>query len=412
MRAAQSVEYNPRMFETIQTAPPDAILGLSAAFRVDENPDKINLGVGIYKDDSGNTPVMRAVKEAERRLLASETSKAYKPIGGDPAYTAAARALVLGGDSALIESGRAVTVASPGGTGGLRVVGDFLKQNRPDATVWLSTPTWANHAAIYRAAGVPTRVYPYYDAERNALDADAMLAGLAEVAAGDVVLLHGCCHNPTGVDPDLDTWRAIAETLARVGAVPLIDFAYQGFGAGLTEDAAGLYAILERCDEAFICASFSKNFGLYNERVGALTVVASQADHAQAVLSQIRICIRRNYSNPPAHGDSVVQTILTDDELRAMWRTELAEMRTRINGVRADFAAELDRRGIALNKNGNGFIIVQNGMFSFSGLSKERVTRLREEFSIYIVGSGRINVAGITSGNMARLCDCLGKVLS
>lgn len=400
------------MFETIETAPPDAILGLSAAFRADENPDKINLGVGVYKDDSGRTPIMRAVKEAERRLISLQTSKTYKPIGGDPEYTQAARALLLGSGSQLIASGRAVTVASPGGTGALRIVGDFVHQHRPDATIWLSTPTWANHPAIFQAAGVTTRSYPYYSPGENALDTDAMLAGLDRVPAGDVVLLHGCCHNPTGVDPNAETWKAIAETLARRGVIPLIDFAYQGFGAGLDEDALGLRTILERCDEAFVCSSFSKNFGLYNERVGALTVVAKTADHAQAALSQIRICIRRNYSNPPAHGDTVVQMVLTDDDLTTTWHTELTEMRARINGMRQRFAAELDRRGLRLNPSGNQFIVEQNGMFSFSGLDRQKVDRLRDEFSIYIVGSGRINVAGITDGNIARLCDALGQVLA
>ena len=400
------------MFETIKTAPPDPILGLTAAFLADDNPDKINLGVGVYKDNRGQTPVMRAVKEAERRLLAAESSKSYKPIGGDPAYTGAARALLLSADSPLIRSGRAVTVASPGGTGALRIVGDFLKQHRPDATVWLSAPTWANHAAIYAAAGVATRAYPYYDAATNGLDRDAMLAGLADIPAGDVVLLHASCHNPTGVDPDPDTWQAIGETLARTGAVPLLDFAYQGFGAGLDEDAVGVRTLLSHCDEAFICQSFSKNFGLYNERVGALTVVARTAAQAQAVLSQVCICIRRNYSNPPAHGDTIVQMVLTDDELSAMWRAELTEMRARINGMRARFAAELTRRGLALNPAGNEFITAQNGMFSFSGLSGAQVDRLRTEFSIYIVGSGRINVAGITDSNLGRLCDALGQVLA
>ena len=400
------------MFETIATAPPDAILGLSAAFRADTNVDKINLGVGVYKDADGKTPVMKAVKAAEKQLWDTQASKSYKPIAGDSAYTDAARALLLGSDSPLIASGRAVTVASPGGTGALRIVGDFLKQHRPGATIWLSTPTWANHPAIYKAAGVPTKTYAYYDAARNALDIDAMLASLAEVPEGDVVMLHGCCHNPTGVDPTPEQWQRIAEALAAVKAVPLIDFAYQGLGAGLDEDAAGLRTVLAHNDEALVCSSFSKNFGLYNERVGALTAIARQAEHAQAALSQIRLCIRRNYSNPPAHGDTVVQMVLTDAELRAAWLAELDEMRARINGMRAKFRAELDRRGIELNPAGNQFITEQNGMFSFSGLGREQVDRLREEFSIYIVGSGRINVAGITDSNLGRLCDALAQVVN
>lgn len=398
------------MFSTIQPAPPDPILGLSEAFRADPNPAKINLAVGVFKDADGNTPVLASVKAAEQRLVDSETTKSYMPIDGSPTYGKLVQAMLFGESHDIIAQSRARTADTPGGTGGLRVAADYLKQNHPDATVWLSNPTWANHHGIFNAAGLPTQTYAYLDPQTNALDFDGVLAAIKSIPAGDVVLLHGCCHNPTGVDPVLKQWQAIASAVADRGVLPLVDFAYQGFGVGLEEDAGGLRAIAEACEELLVCSSFSKNFGLYRERVGALTLVAKDSTTADAVVSQVKAAIRRNYSNPPAHGAEVVSVILSDDKLRTQWEAELAAMRDRINEMRIAFKAGLDERGVNLNPQGNDFVTQQNGMFTMSGLSKDHVAALREQHGIYIVGSGRINVAGMTPSNLPVLCDAIADV--
>lgn len=399
------------MFSTIQPAPPDPILGLSEAFRADPNPAKINLAVGVFKDADGNTPVLASVKAAEQRLVDSETTKSYMPIDGSPTYGKLVQAMLFGTSHEIISKARARTADTPGGTGGLRVAADYLKQNHPDATVWLSNPTWANHHGIFNAAGLPTQTYAYLDPQTNALDFDGVLAAIKKIPAGDVVLLHGCCHNPTGVDPTLEQWRAIASAVAERGVLPIVDFAYQGFGVGLEEDAAGLRAMAEACDELLVCSSFSKNFGLYRERVGALTLVAKDSATADAVVSQVKAVIRRNYSNPPAHGAEVVSVILSDDKLRTQWEAELAAMRDRINQMRTAFKAGLDERGVELTPQGNDFVTQQNGMFTMSGLSKDHVAALREQHGIYIVGSGRINVAGMTPTNLPVLCDAIAAVI-
>lgn len=396
------------MFQSVTPAPPDPILGLTEAFKADPNPDKINLGVGVYKDSSGRTPVLDCVKAAERHIYDTESDKAYKPITGDPAYGRAVRDMMLGADHPVLEAGRAVTAHTPGGTGALRVVGDYLHQNHPTATLWLSDPTWANHPKVFESAGVPMKTYRYFDAATNALDFDAMVASLSEAPAGDVVLLHGCCHNPTGVDPTVQQWQRIGDLLAERSLVPLVDFAYQGFGDGLDEDAAGLRALADRVDELFVCTSYSKNFSLYCERVGSLTAIAADPDTAKAVDSRIKIAIRTNYSNPPAHGAAIVSTILADPALTRQWQGELTAMRRRINGMRRLFVAKLAEHGAT---GDYGFITAQRGMFSFSGLSRDQVDRLRDEHSIYIVGSGRINVAGITESNVDRLCAAIAGVL-
>lgn len=399
------------MFESIETAAPDAILGLTEAFRKDTNPQKINLGVGVFQDEHGKTPLLKSVKEAERRILDVEKTKTYvTPNNGTAEYVACVQRLLFGSDHPTVTSGRAVSAHAPGGTGALRLAGDYLKQNHSESTLWMSDPTWANHRAIFAAAGVPTQSYPYYDAASRGLAFDRMLEGLREVPARDVVLLHACCHNPTGVDPEPGQWEAIAGVLADRGCVPLLDFAYQGFGTGLDDDASGFRILAERLPELMVCSSFSKNFGLYCERVGALTVVSATAEVSQAVLSQIKLCIRRSYSNPPAHGAAVVSTVLDAPELRRSWESELEQMRDRINGMRRRFAESLDARGVKLSPSGNAFVVQQKGMFSFSGLDKEQVHRLRDEFSIYLVGDGRINVAGMTEANMDRLCDAIATV--
>ncbi|MCC7192132.1 MAG: aspartate/tyrosine/aromatic aminotransferase [Phycisphaeraceae bacterium] len=392
------------MFESIDIAPPDSILGITDAFNKDTNPRKINLSVGIYKDAQGKTPILESVKEAERRILANETNKNYKPIEGDPTYDALVQELLFGRDHELIRAKRVATAHTPGGTGGLRVAGDYLKKKHAGATVWVSDPTWANHEAIFRAAGLNVKTYPYFDAASNGLALDKMLAALRAAPAGDVVLLHGCCHNPTGVDPAPAQWAQIAGVLREAKLLPLVDFAYQGFGTGLREDAAGLLELIGKNSELLICSSFSKNFGLYNERVGALTVVAGSQSAAEAVLSHVKTCIRANYSNPPAHGSSIVATVLSDPKLRQQWEAELAAMRDRINGMRRFYVETLTKKGF---RGDVSFITRQKGMFSFSGLNKEQVERLKKEHAIYIVGSGRINVAGMTEANMDPLCTAI-----
>ncbi|MCE9591994.1 MAG: aspartate/tyrosine/aromatic aminotransferase [Planctomycetes bacterium] len=397
------------MFETVEMAPPDAILGITEAFNKDPNPAKINLSVGIYKDAAGQTPILASVKEAEARILKTETNKNYKPIEGAPDYNALVQELLFGKGHEALTAKRVATAHTPGGTGALRVVGDYLRKKHATATVWLSDPTWANHEQIFKAAGLNVKTYPYFDAAGNKLALDRMLATLEQAPAGDVVLVHGCCHNPTGIDPTPAQWKSIADALAKRGLVPLLDFAYQGFGTGLREDAAGLMELCRPGAEMFICSSFSKNFGLYNERVGALTVVTKTEAAAQAVLSQVKSCIRANYSNPPAHGSAIVATVLADPALRAQWELEVKGMRDRINGMRKLFVETLAKKGV---KKDMTFIIHQKGMFSFSGLTKEQVERLKKEDAIYIVGSGRINVAGMTDKNIETLCTAIARVMA
>ncbi len=396
------------MFDSIQPAPPDAILGLTEAFKEDTRDNKINLGVGVYKDATGQTPVLACVKEAERRLIDIEKSKGYKPIDGDPAYGAAVQKMLFSADSPIITDKRAATSHCPGGTGALRVAGDFMTAQLPGATLWMSDETWPNHPAIFTAAGVAMKRYPYFDAASNALSFDAMVEGLQEAKAGDVVLLHGCCHNPTGVDLSAEQWAKVADLCAEKGLIPLVDFAYQGFATGIEEDAVGLRSLAAKVPELIVCASFSKNFGLYNERVGSLTVVAGSAEATKAAQSHVKACIRRNYSNPPAHGGGIVTTVLGDEALTAQWHGELAEMRERINGMRSLFVQTLASKGA--NRDFS-FITSQRGMFSYSGLNKEQVGKLREGYGIYIVGSGRINVAGMTEANMDHLCSAIVDVL-
>lgn len=397
------------MLETIQAAPPDAILGLTEAFKQDANPAKMNLGVGVYKDAAGKTPVLASVKEAEKRILADEESKSYLPINGSPAFGAATQELLFGPGHEVVVSGRAVTAQTPGGTGALRVAADFIAQLMPGARVWLSDPTWPNHPQVFGRAGVETRTYPYFDAAANGVAFAEMLAALREIPAGDVVLLHGCCHNPTGVDLSPDQWTQVADVIRAQGLLPLLDFAYQGFAEGLYEDAVGLRALAQPGRELLIASSYSKNFGLYNERVGAFTVVAPSADAAQAVLSQVKKCIRANYSNPPAHGGAIVTAILADPELRSQWEEEVATMRDRINAMRDLFVETLNEMGVEQDFS---FIARQRGMFSFSGLTPDQVAALRDDYSIYVVGSGRINVAGMTEENMNYLCGAIADVLA
>ncbi|PQO32476.1 aspartate/tyrosine/aromatic aminotransferase [Bremerella cremea] len=397
------------MFQQVQTAPPDSILGLNEAFRNDPNPEKINLSVGVYKDEKGVTPVLKCVKEAEKRLLESESTKSYLPIDGRAGYNESVRELMFGTEHEVLAANRAVTVQTPGGTGALRVAGDFLADSFKGRALWHSQPTWPNHPNIFTAAGIPLKTYPYFDKATNGLDFTGMMEALRQAPKGDIILLHGCCHNPTGIDPTPEQWKEIGDLVQEKELLPLLDFAYQGFGDGLKEDAAGLREIARPGQEMLICSSFSKNFGLYNERVGALTAVAADEASAAAVLSQLKKVIRSNYSNPPTHGAAVVETVLADTGLNAMWEEELAHMRDRINGIRKLFVDKISASGIDQDFS---FIQKQKGMFSFSGLNQMQVDQLRNEMSIYIVGSGRINVAGISEANVDRLCEGIKKVLS
>lgn len=396
------------MFNILEMAPPDAILGLTEAFKTDTNPKKINLGVGVYKAQDNTTPILTSVKKAREKFVSAETTKAYLPINGAPQYAKEVQKLMFGGDHEIIRSQRAATAHTPGGTGGLRVGGDFIHRMFPNASIWLSDPTWANHPNIFKAAGVNIKTYPYYDAANTCLDFSRMKAALQQIPEGDFVLLHGCCHNPSGMDPNQEQWAEIAKVARDRKFIPFLDFAYQGFADGIEQDALGLRQFCVEGSELVISSSFSKNFGLYNERVGAFTVVGASQESCQKAFSHVKACIRANYSNPPAHGAAIVTTILEDKELRATWEGEVKEMRDRINGMRKLFVETLKAKGV---KQDFSFIIEQRGMFSFSGLNKEQVNTLRDKYSIYIVGSGRINVAGMTEQNMDYLCQAIADVL-
>ena len=396
------------MFEKITAAPADPILGLTDIFRADARPNKINLGIGVYKDETGQTPVLTSVKKAEQYLLENETTKNYLGIEGIPAFASCTQELLFGEQSPVIASKRARTAQTPGGTGGLRVAADFIANQTNAKRIWISNPTWPNHKNVFGAVGLEVLEYDYYDAANHALDFDGLLNSLKRAEAGDVVLFHGCCHNPTGIDPTEAQWTQLAELSAAKGWLPLFDFAYQGFAKGLEEDAQGLRIFAAKHQELIVASSYSKNFGLYNERVGACTVVAADAETADRAFSQVKAAIRANYSNPPSHGAAVVATILGNETLRATWEQELTEMRQRIHRMRQLFVKTLQEKGA---KQDFSFIINQNGMFSFSGLTKEQILRLRDEFGVYAVNSGRVNVAGMTPDNMAPLCEAIVAVL-
>ncbi|PST91401.1 aspartate/tyrosine/aromatic aminotransferase [Photobacterium sp. NCIMB 13483] len=396
------------MFEKITAAPADPILGLTDEFKADPRTHKINLGVGIYKNEAGNTPVLATVKKAEAILLAQETTKSYLGIPGTPEYGLAVQQLLFGTDSTLIAEKRVQTAQAPGGTGALRVAAEFIKRQLGDVTVWISNPTWANHHGVFGAAGLETKTYGYYNAHTKNIDFDAMVADLNQANAGDVVLFHGCCHNPTGIDPTNQQWQTLAKLCLEKQLLPMFDFAYQGFAQGVEEDAQGLRIFADQMPELLVASSFSKNFGLYNERVGAFTLVAKNAEQAVTSFSQVKSIARVIYSNPPAHGAAIVTQILNDAVLRAEWEQEVTEMRDRIQEMRVLFVATLKQCGVDTDFS---FIERQNGMFSFSGLNKDQVKRLKEEFAIYIVGSGRISVAGMTKSNMLPLCQGIAAVL-
>ncbi len=396
------------MWKNIQPAPPDSILGLTEQFKKDKNPAKVNLGVGVYKDNSGNTPILGVVKKAEQRLFEQQTSKSYLPISGDPAYGRAVQRLIFGEDSRTIHSARAVTVQSPGGTGALKVGADLLKRFNPQATVWVSSPTWANHNGIFGDAGFEINSYGYYNPESKDLDFDLMCKDLSRIPSGDIVVLHTCCHNPSGVDPNPDQWDEVVQISDKQGWMPLLDFAYQGFGVGVTEDRYAVEQFAATGNDFLVASSFSKNFGLYNERTGALTIICPSSAEAQVAMSHVKTVIRTNYSNPPAHGGLTAAIILDDEQLYQEWLVELGDMRDRIKEMRRALVKGLADCGVDEDFS---FIERQCGMFSFSGLSDDVVNRLQMENNIYMVGGGRINLAGLTTENIAYVCTSIAAAM-
>ncbi|MFZ5889904.1 MAG: aromatic amino acid transaminase [Myxococcota bacterium] len=396
-------------FSEIQLAPPDPILGLTEAFQADKNPQKVNLGVGVYQDGTGKVPVLKVVREAEKRWYDKEDSKSYLPIDGVPLYNSEVKRLLFGSDSTIVKEGRVVTAQALGGTGALKLGADFLKRFVPGAGLWISSPSWENHRAVFEAAGFAVNEYPYYDAQKQGVDFEGMLAGLAKLPPKSIVLLHACCHNPTGVDLDAAQWSQVASLLKEKGLIPYVDFAYQGFGAGINEDALAIRAFAEAGAPFLVASSFSKSFSLYRERVGAITFVTESADEAKRLTSQLKRVIRTNYSNPSSHGAQVVGLVLSDPELRAQWETELTEMRERIQRMRGLFVERLAQKGV---KRDFSFIKRQNGMFSYSGIGLEQVRKLRSEFGLYIVDSGRICLAALNEKNVDYVTDCIAKVLA
>jgi aspartate/tyrosine/aromatic aminotransferase len=390
------------MWKNVTPAPEDAILGLTEAFKKDQRFGKINLGVGVYKDEEGHTPILDSVKAAEKRIFEKENTKNYMPIAGEAAYGDEVQKMIFG---SLCD--RSATIHTPGGTGALRVAADLLAKFS-SKTIWVSNPTWANHNNIFAAAGLTVKEYPYYNAATKDLDGSGFFTALEKIPAGDCVLLHACCHNPSGVDISAAQWKQVAAIAQKNGWSALVDFAYQGFGDSLEADRVGVEALLSAGVEMLIASSFSKNFGLYRDRTGALSAVAATPVEAETAMSHMKAMARVLYSNPPAHGGMIVTTILKDKELCKLWRSELDGMRDRIAQARAALAAGLTKRGVPMDCS---FMTRQKGMFSFSGLNKNQVGFLKEEKAIYIVGSGRINVAGLTPDNMDFVCDAVAEAM-
>ena len=399
----------PSLFAAVEMAPRDPILGLNEQFNADPNPAKVNLGVGVYFDDQGRLPVLACVSTAERQLFESPQAKGYLPIDGIAAYDKAVQALVFGVAAEAVTAGRVATVQAIGGTGGLKVGADFLKRLNPNALVLISDPSWENHRALFSNAGFEVASYPYYDAATRGVRFEAMRAALAAAAPGTIVVLHACCHNPTGCDISPAQWTQVVSACQAGGLVPFLDMAYQGFGDGITEDGAVIQQFLDAgVDSFFVATSFSKSFSLYGERVGALSVVCASQDEAVRVLSQLKITIRTNYSNPPTHGAQVVAMVLDTPALRAQWEDELAGMRQRIKQMRSLLAEKLVAAGVQQDFS---FITRQRGMFSYSGLSKAQMERLRAEFGIYGVDSGRICVAALNTRNIDGVVAAIGRVV-
>jgi len=395
------------MFASLKALPADPILGLLTKYRADTNPKKIDLGVGVYKNEAGETTVLSCIKKAERYRTTTETSKVYIGPSGSSLFNEEMSKLIFGHHKVLLED-RARTFSTPGGTGALRVAAEFINSCKAGATIWVSNPTWANHNAVFEAAGLTVRAYPYYDYENKTLNFDGMLAQLKEVSSDDVVLLHACCHNPSGMDLTDEQWQQVVEVAKGVGFMPLVDIAYQGFGAGLDEDAYGLRLMADNVKEMIVCSSCSKNFGLYRERIGACTLIAETNHSADLVASVLAYVIRGLYSMPPAHGAALVETILSSSELTTEWHNELKEMRDRINGNRHLLVDKLKENGVTRDFS---FIARQSGMFSFLGVTPEQVQQLQDEYSIYMVGSSRMSIAGIANRNVDYLAQSIAKVL-
>lgn len=396
------------MFKHVEKAPEDPILGLNEAFKKETSPNKINLGVGVYKNEDGDTPILECVKRAEKVLLEKEKTKSYLSIQGTDEYTNVVKDLIFGKESPVLAANRAATVQSPGGTGALRIAADFIRKFLPKSKIWLSDPTWENHRQIFNSAGIETSFYPYYNAKTKWLYFEGMTEALLKIPSTDVVLFHACCHNPTGVDINKDQWETIAKIALKKGFLVLFDFAYQGLGNGLDEDAFAIRLFADKIKNFMVSNSFSKNFGLYNERVGALTVVAENSDETERVLSQLKLCIRVNYSNPPGHGSSIVTTIVSDPELNKLWLEELKEMRDRIQDYRHKLVNALKEKGAKQNFD---FVMKQRGMFSYTGLTPEQVNTLREKYALYMVSTGRINLAGINAKNINELAQAITEVI-
>ena len=394
-------------FGEIPLAPRDPILGVTEAFVADPNPRKVNLGVGVYNDDSGKLPLLECVRQVEREMSAKSSARGYLPIEGLAAYDKASAALVFGADSDVIRNGRVVTVQTLGGTGALKVGADFLRRALPDARVWISDPSWENHRALFEQAGFAVETYRYYDAETRGLDFSGMIDAIDAMPAGDVIVLHACCHNPTGVDPTDDQWTTIIERVRARGLVPVLDLAYQGFGDGIEPDAGVVRRFAATPGAMLVASSYSKSFSLYGERIGALSIVTADMQEAARVLSQVKRTVRTNYSNPPTHGGQIVAAVLASNELRALWEKELAEMRDRIRGMRRQLVDHLKARV----EDDFSFILRQRGMFSYSGLSKTEVQALREKFGVYVIDTGRICVAALNSRNIEYVAGAIADVL-
>ena len=395
------------LFAAVEMAPRDPILGLNEQFNADPNPAKVNLGVGVYFDANGKLPLLQCVRAAEQMMMEAPKPRGYLPIDGIAAYDQAVQGLVFDADSEAVKAGRIATVQALGGTGGLKIGADLLKRMTPNATVLISDPSWENHRALFESAGFAVAHYPYYDAAKRGIDFDAMLAALNSAAAGSIVVLHACCHNPTGYDIAASQWGQVIEAVKARALVPFLDMAYQGFGEGIREDGAAVDLFMQAGLDFFVATSFSKSFSLYGERVGALSVVCGSKDDAARVLSQLKRVIRTNYSNPPTHGAQVVALVLTTPALRAMWEDELAGMRVRIKEMRVALQSKLAAAGL---KQDVSFITRQRGMFSYSGLTKDQMQRLRTEFGIYGVDSGRICVAALNHGNIDATVAAIAQV--
>ena len=400
--------HSASLLAAVQMAPKDPILGVTETFNADKNSHKVNLGVGIYYDDSGKVPLLECVRRAETQLAEKPAARSYLPIDGLPAYDRAVRELVFGADSLAVKENRVITVQALGGTGGLKIGADFLRRLLPQSQVWISDPSWENHRALFENAGFAVNTYPYYDAASHGINFSGMMRSLKALPAGSIVVLHACCHNPTGVDLSAPQWTEVIDAVVAGGLMPFVDIAYQGFGDGIDADGEVVRRFARAGCPVFVSNSFSKSFSLYGERVGALSVVASDSAEAARVLSQLKRTVRTNYSNPPTHGGQIVATVLTSPELRALWEKELGQMRERIREMRRQLVEKLRTR---LPKSDFGFVTKQRGMFSYFGLSKAAVDRMRDEFSVYAIDTGRICVAALNSRNIDHVTEAIAKVI-